>query len=102
ILFVTSDQTGFGYFRNFGETRRVGVELGSHLRRKRYAAGASYTFLRATYENEETIDGSSNSSNESATDGEPGLEGTIAIQPADPGAHAEGVLRPPTAERPFG
>ena len=32
ILFVMSDQTGFGYFRNFGETRRQGVELGMHAR----------------------------------------------------------------------
>ena len=29
ILFVTSEQTGFGYFRNFGETRRQGIELGA-------------------------------------------------------------------------
>ena len=28
ILFVTSEQTGFGYFKNFGETRRQGLELG--------------------------------------------------------------------------
>ncbi len=25
ILFVTSEQTGFGYFKNFGETRRQGI-----------------------------------------------------------------------------
>ena len=29
ILFVTSEQTGFGYFRNFGKTRRQGLELGA-------------------------------------------------------------------------
>ena len=28
ILFVSSQQTGFGYFKNFGETRRQGIELG--------------------------------------------------------------------------
>ncbi len=28
ILFVADDQTGFGYFRNFGKTRREGIELG--------------------------------------------------------------------------
>ena len=40
ILFVMSEQTGFGYFRNFGETRRQGIELGvngqtrpGHIRR---------------------------------------------------------------------
>ena len=37
ILFVTSEQTGFGYFRNFGETRRQGIELGV----ERAASGAS-------------------------------------------------------------
>ena len=27
LLFVASEQTGFGYFTNFGETRREGVEV---------------------------------------------------------------------------
>ena len=29
MLFVASPQTGFGYFKNFGETRRQGFELGA-------------------------------------------------------------------------
>ena len=29
ILFVTSEQTGFGYFKNFGETRRQGWSSGA-------------------------------------------------------------------------
>jgi outer membrane receptor for Fe3+-dicitrate len=28
LLFVASSQTGFGYFKNFGSTRRQGIELG--------------------------------------------------------------------------
>ena len=27
LLFVASQQTGFGYFTNFGQTRRQGVEV---------------------------------------------------------------------------
>ena len=38
ILFVTSEQTGFGYFKNFGKTRRQGLELGANApRRPRHA-----------------------------------------------------------------
>ena len=29
ILFVSSDASGQGYFRNFGRTRRQGIELGA-------------------------------------------------------------------------
>jgi outer membrane receptor protein involved in Fe transport len=83
ILFVLSDQTGFGYFRNFGETRRKGLELGAHSRIGRVTVGAGYTFLSATYESEETVNGESNSTNDAAEDGEPGLEGAIEIVPGD-------------------
>ncbi len=40
ILFVTSEQTGFGYFRNFGETRRQGIEIGTRGRIGRFTVGA--------------------------------------------------------------
>jgi outer membrane receptor protein involved in Fe transport len=78
ILFVASNQTGFGYFKNFGHTRRQGIELDLNGRIWRVSLSGSYTFLNATYQSAETVDGSSNSSN----DGEAkGLEGTIQIQP---------------------
>lgn len=83
ILFVLSDQTGFGYFRNFGETRREGVELGAHSQLGRLTIGAGYTFLAATYQSEETVNGGSNSSNDEAEAGEPGLEGSVVIVPGD-------------------
>ena len=83
ILFVTSEQTGFGYFRNFGETRRQGLEVGARSQVGRVTLGAGYTFLRATFESEETVNGESNSSNDAAADGEPGLEGVIEIEPGD-------------------
>jgi outer membrane receptor protein involved in Fe transport len=83
ILFVTSDQTGFGYFRNFGQTRRKGLELGVQHRIGPVTFGSGYTFLAATYESEEIVNGESNSSNDEAADGRPGLEGTIHILPGD-------------------
>jgi outer membrane receptor protein involved in Fe transport len=83
ILFVMSEQTGFGYFRNFGETRRQGVELDGRATVGRVTFGAGYTFLRATFESEETVNGESNGSNEAAEEGEPGLEGEIDITPGD-------------------
>ena len=49
ILFVLSGQTGFGYFTNFGETRRQGLELGAHSQLGRVTIGAGYTLLSATY-----------------------------------------------------
>jgi outer membrane receptor protein involved in Fe transport len=80
ILFVADDQAGFGYFRNFGKTRRQGGELGIRSRVGRFTLGASYSFLDATYRSEELVNGEGNSSN----DGEgPGFEGNIEIEPGD-------------------
>lgn len=84
ILFVLSDQTGFGYFRNFGETRRQGLELAGHRRIGPVIAGGGYTFLAATYESDEVVNGESNSRNDAALDGEPGLDGAIEIEPGHP------------------
>ncbi|HWB99127.1 MAG TPA: TonB-dependent receptor, partial [Bryobacteraceae bacterium] len=83
ILFVSSTQTGFGYFKNFGKTRRQGVEAHLDGRFGRVSLGGGYTFLDATYQSSETVDGSSNSANEEALDGEPGMEGTIQIRPGN-------------------
>jgi outer membrane receptor protein involved in Fe transport len=81
ILFVLSDQTGFGYFRNFGETRRQGLELTGHRRIGPMTVGGGYTFLAATYQSDEVVNGESNSRNDAALDGEPGLDGAIVIEP---------------------
>ena len=83
ILFVTAEQTGFGYFKNFGSTRRQGLELGATHHRGRFGFGANYTLLDATYQSEEVVNGESNSTNDAAEEGAPGLEGTIAIAPGD-------------------
>jgi outer membrane receptor protein involved in Fe transport len=78
ILFVSSEQTGFGYFRNFGRTRREGLEAGINTRIWLFSLGGSYTFLDATYQSEESVNGSSNSSSDAEA---PGLDGLIEIEP---------------------
>jgi outer membrane receptor protein involved in Fe transport len=83
ILFVASNQTGFGYFKNFGKTRRQGIELGLNARKGRVSGGAGYTFLDATFQSEEAVDGTANSSNDAAMAGGKGLEGTIDVEPGD-------------------
>jgi outer membrane receptor protein involved in Fe transport len=79
ILFVTSEQTGFGYFRNFGQTRRDGFELTTQAKGGRATVGAGYTYLRATFASAETLNGEGNSTNQTG----PGLDGTIEIEPGD-------------------
>jgi outer membrane receptor protein involved in Fe transport len=79
LLFVASEQTGFGYFTNFGQTRRQGAEASLSARVKRFIIGGDYTFLDATYQSPQTVDGGSNSVN----DGGAGLDGNITVQPGN-------------------
>ena len=83
LLFVTSNATGNGYFKNFGQTLRQGVEIHLSGRIHGFTLGGNYTFLRATYQSTETVDGSSNSANDSALAGSPGMDGVIRIQRGD-------------------
>jgi len=83
LLFVSSTQTGNGYFKNFGQTRRQGVEVHLSGRIRRIALGGNYTFVSATYQSPETVAGASNSMNASASGGSPGFDGVIQIQPGD-------------------
>jgi outer membrane receptor protein involved in Fe transport len=77
ILFVMSEQTGFGYFRNFGRTRRQGLELGADTQFGVVTVGAGYTLIDATFQSAELLNGESNSTNDAGS----GLEGAIAVQP---------------------
>jgi len=80
ILFVTSQQSGFGYFKNFGRTKRQGIEVGATATPlKNVTLSGGYTFLDATYATPETLNGSGNSTNETGF----GLEGVIEIEPGD-------------------
>ncbi len=57
IMFVADDQSGFGYFKNFGKTRRQGVEAGASGSIGPVTLGANVTFLDATYRSEEEVGG---------------------------------------------
>lgn len=81
ILFVSSEQTGFGYFKNFGKTRRQGMKFDVNGQLWRAGFGGSYTFLDATFQSPEEVNGSSNSANEEALEGLRGVEGSIEINP---------------------
>ena len=80
ILFVADNQAGFGYFRNFGQTRRQGLELGAGSRLGPVTLDVHYTLLDATFRSPETLNAASNSSNDAVA---PGFEGTIAVRPGD-------------------
>ncbi|WP_263382173.1 TonB-dependent receptor [Granulicella arctica] len=83
LLFVASEQTGFGYFLNFGKTRRDGIELELGEDWSHWSLGGNYTFLNATYQSPQTIDGGSNSTNDSALAGLKGIDDDIHIVPGD-------------------
>jgi outer membrane receptor protein involved in Fe transport len=83
ILFVQSEQTGFGYFKNFGKTRRQGFEVDLRSRMSRVSFGGGYTFLDATYQSRESVNGSANSTNDAARRGAGGLQGFIGIEPGN-------------------
>jgi outer membrane receptor protein involved in Fe transport len=83
ILFVSAPQTGTGYFQNFAKTRREGVEANLDGRIHRFTWGLDYTFLLATYQSDAIVDGSSNSTSDSALAGTPGLDGSIYIHPGN-------------------
>ena len=76
ILFVASEQTGYGYFKNFDRTLRQGIETGANARLGHFTIGGGYTFLRATFESVEEVNGTGNSTNDAAS---PGFEGAIGI-----------------------
>ncbi len=85
LLFVASQQTGFGYFQNFGKTRRQGVEASTAAHLHNMDAGVEYTFLQATYQSTQVIEADSNSSNSNALSGEKGVTdgGLITILPGN-------------------
>lgn len=80
ILFVTDDASGYGYFKNFGRTRRQGFDVDLSGKLGPVRLSAHYTYLDATYRSPETVDGSGNSSNDADA---PGFEGDIQIRKGD-------------------
>ena len=58
LLFVADNASGFGYFKNFGKTRRQGMEMGLSARVARgWTFGGNLSLLDATYRSAETVNG---------------------------------------------
>ena len=62
---------------------REGFDADLDGRVGRVTWGLDYTFLSATYQSTETVDGASNDTSDSALSGYPGLDGTIYIHPGN-------------------
>src|ERR1700722_12815787 len=83
ILFIAAPQTGTGYFQNFAKTLREGFDADLDGRFGQVTWGLDWTFLSATYQSVETLDGSANNTNNLALQGYPGLDGTITVHPGN-------------------
>ena len=74
ILFV-ANSAATGYFKNFGQTRRQGVEAGISSSVDRLSFGLNYTWMKATYQSSDIL-GSQNNSSADAS-------GNISVRPGD-------------------
>ena len=83
LLFVAAPQTGTGYFQNFAKTRREGIDANVDGRFARVTWGLDYTYLLATYQSTETLDGSGNNTSDAALAGYPGFDGIITVNPGN-------------------
>lgn len=83
ILFVASQITGTGYFQNFGKTLREGLQSNLDGRFWRVGYGLDYSFLSATYQSVDTLDGSANNTSDIALSGYPGVGGVITVHPGN-------------------
>lgn len=57
---VSPSNTAMGYFKNFGKTRRQGIEFGLDRKVAQWNYGVNYTWLEATYQSGEQLLGESN------------------------------------------
>jgi outer membrane receptor protein involved in Fe transport len=83
ILFVSSVLLGTGYFQNFAKTLREGFDADVGGRIGGVTWGLDYTFLSATYQSTEAVNGQANDTSDSALEGYPGLNGNIYVHPGD-------------------
>ena len=83
ILFIAAPQTGTGYFQNFARTLREGFDADLNGRVGPVTWGLGWTFLSATYQSVETLDGPANNTNDVALQGYPGLDGVITVHPGN-------------------
>lgn len=61
IQFIASNATGFGYFKNVGETRRRGVELGLNGKFEALSLALNYGLVDATYQSDFVVGSIANS-----------------------------------------
>ncbi|MGA2212254.1 MAG: TonB-dependent receptor [Bryobacteraceae bacterium] len=83
ILFIAAPELGTGYFKNFAKTLREGFDADLDGRIGQVTWGLDWTFLSATYQSVETLDGSANNTNDIALEGYPGLGGAITVHPGN-------------------
>lgn len=81
ILFVAGSRVGTGYFRNAGQTQRVGLELAAATNLGMLEAYASYTLMRATFESRLFLPASPN----------PGLDDGDDALPVERGDRMPGI-----------
>ena len=74
IQFVRAPQPNFGYFDNVGKTKRQGLDLGLNGQQDQFRWSASYSYIRATYDNDLELVGLQNSSS---------VGGVIAVRKGD-------------------
>ncbi len=74
LQFIAANTAGTGYFKNVGDTRRVGMDLSLSAVTGDFRWSAGYSFIKATYESTFDIASDVNSSN---------LGGVITVNPGD-------------------
>ncbi len=96
ILFVGTT-TSAGYFTNFGKTQRQGIELGSSGRSGPLDWGASYSFIRATFQSSACIVSANNSTRGTSPQcsqevpGSPGIYSGDDLIAVTPGSRMPGI-----------
>ena len=83
ILFIAAPEIGTGYFQNFARTLREGFDADLDGRIGPVNWGLDWTFISATYQSVETLDGSANNTNDIALEGYRGLDGTVTVHPGN-------------------
>jgi len=61
IQFIASNATGFGYFKNVGDTRRRGIEMGLNGKFDRLSLAMNYGYVDATFQSDFIVGSPSNS-----------------------------------------
>jgi outer membrane receptor protein involved in Fe transport len=75
IQFVRAPQPNFGYFDNVGRTKRQGLDFGLNGQQDQFRWSASYSYIRATYDNDLELVSPANSSSD--------VDGVISVRKGD-------------------